>query len=63
MITVTHATTGAVAELIINKIFGLSHSAALQATLIYADGGAVIPVRETVEQIKALINEGIKGHS
>lgn len=56
MITVTNAQNRQQAEIFPEKIFGLSYSESLKATILISIGGAQFPVLESKEAILELIN-------
>lgn len=52
----THATTDAKLWVTAALVFGVYHSAATQATHICSTGGAMLPVKESVEEVLRTLN-------
>jgi hypothetical protein len=52
-IEVTHANNGQIVYLPVALIFAFYYSEGHKCTLITASGGAMVPVKETVDEIKA----------
>jgi len=57
-IEVTHANTNAAIFVPVSKIFAYYHSEGHKATLLLADGGAMLPVKETPDEVKAKMLTG-----
>ena len=52
-IEVTHANNAAKIFVPVNQIFAVYYSEGHKATLVMATGGAMIPVKETADEVKA----------
>lgn len=59
-ITLTHANVKKQAEVAVNLIAAYWYSEAHKATLVMATGGAMIPVLESPEEVRAKIDESQK---
>lgn len=51
-ITVTHANTGKNIDVVVALLFAYYYSDSHKATLLLASGGAMIPVLQTVEEVR-----------
>ena len=56
LINFTHANTLKEALIVKEQIFGFTYSDSNKCYLLYSNGGAVFPVRESKEQIINLLN-------
>jgi hypothetical protein len=52
-IAVTHANNNSIVYIPVNQIFAYYYSEGHKATLLVATGGAMIPVKESVDEVKA----------
>lgn len=57
LITLTHANLNQRVEVSAQLVFAFYHSPGNQATHVVASGGAIFPARESVEEIKNLLDE------
>lgn len=62
LITVTHANLNTQIDLAAQLIAGFYHSPGHKCTHIVASGGAIFPARETVEEIRQLLNGAENAH-
>jgi hypothetical protein len=59
LISLTHANLNTVVEVVAVQVFAYYYSQTHKATLVLAVGGAMLPVKESVDEVKAKI-EAIK---
>lgn len=54
-ITVTHANTGNKAEIVKSQIFAWTYNDKFKCIVIYSNGGAIFPIRETAEELSNIL--------
>jgi hypothetical protein len=55
-----HGISGEQIFIIAHKIFGYYDSTTMKATMLVSDAGAIVPVKQSKEQIKKLLSEAYK---